>query len=92
MGEAGDLNTVTMAQIYTRQGLYDNAAKIYNRLLEQDPGRQDISDALLELEKMKSESEKQLKHSLVSLFTKWFDLALCNHRLGLLKKFNRMNH
>jgi len=92
MDEAGDLNTVTMAQIYTRQGLYDNAAEIYNRLLEQDPGRQDISDALLELEKMKSESEKQLKHSLVSLFTKWFDLALCNHRLGLLKKLNRMNH
>jgi tetratricopeptide (TPR) repeat protein len=92
MDEVSDLNTVTMAKIYARQGLYDNAAEIYNKLLEQDPGRHDISDALLELEKMKSASDKELKKSLVPLFSKWFDLALCCNRLGLLKKLNKMHN
>jgi tetratricopeptide (TPR) repeat protein len=92
MGEEGDLNTVTMAQIYVKQGLYENAAEIYKKLLEQDPGRQEVSDALLELEKIKSAGEKELKKSLVPLFNKWFDLALCNNRIELLKKLNRMRN
>lgn len=92
MVEEGDLNTVTMAQIYIKQGLYKNAADIYNKLLEQDPGRQEISDALLELEKIKSAGDKDLKRNLVPLFNKWFDLALCNHRIELLKKLNRMRN
>lgn len=89
MVEASDLNTVTMARIYARQGLYDNAAGIYNNLLKQDPDRNDVLDALLELEKMKSARDKELKKGLVPLFSRWFDLALCNNRLGLLKKLNK---
>jgi len=89
MVEASDLNTMTMAKIYVMQGLYDNAAEIYNNLLKQDPDRHDVSDSLLELEKMKAASKKGLKKSLVHLFSKWFDLALCNNRLGLLKKLNK---
>jgi len=92
MVEASDLNTVTMAKIYVRQGLYDNAAEIYNKLLKKNPDRHDVSDALLELEKMKEASEKELKKSLVPLFSKWFDLALCNNRLQLLKKLNKMRN
>ncbi len=92
MVEASDLNTVTMAKIYAGQGLYENAAEIYNNLLKQDPDRHDISDALLELEKMKSASEKELKKSLVPLFSKWFDLALCNNRIELLKKLYKMHN
>lgn len=92
MVEASDLNTVTMAKIYARQGLYNNAAEIYNNILKQEPDRHDVSDALLELEKMKSDGEKELKKSLVPLFSKWFDLALCNNRLGLLKKLNNVNN
>jgi tetratricopeptide (TPR) repeat protein len=92
MIEKIDLNTATMAQIYVKQGLYENAAEIYKKLLEQDPGRQDISDALLEIEKVKSAIDSELKKSLVPLFNKWFDLALCNNRIGLLKKFDRMRN
>ncbi|MFO7665734.1 MAG: tetratricopeptide repeat protein [Desulfobacterales bacterium] len=91
MVEVSDLNTVTMAKIYARQGLYENAAEIYNNLLKQDPDRQDVLDALLELEKMKSENKKELKKSLVPLFSKWFDLALCHNRIVLLKKLNKVN-
>lgn len=92
MVEASDLNTVTMAKIYARQGLYDNAAGIYNNLLKQDPDRHDVSDALLELEKMKSASEKELQKSLIPLFCKWFELALCNNRIEQLKKLNKVHN
>ncbi len=34
-----DFNTVTMDEIYAKQGIYDKAAEIYNKLLEQDPDR-----------------------------------------------------
>jgi tetratricopeptide (TPR) repeat protein len=92
MVEANGLNTVTMAKIYAMQGLYDNATEIYNNLLKQDPDRHDISDALFELEKMKSASNKKHNQNLVSLFIKWFDLALCYNRLELLKKIDKAHH
>ena len=38
--------TVTMARVHTDQGRYDAAARIYRYLLEQEPGRSDLSEAL----------------------------------------------
>ena len=89
MADDSDLNTVTMAKIFARQGLYDKAAGIYHKLLEQDPDRNDLIEALLELEKIRSEKEKDLKRSLVPLFSEWFDLALSNNRIELLKKLKK---
>jgi tetratricopeptide (TPR) repeat protein len=89
MVETKDLNTVTMARIYEKQGLYDNAAEIYNTLLKKNPERQDISDAIAELEIKRSANGTRLKKSLVSLFVRWFDLALCYNRIVLLRNLDK---
>jgi tetratricopeptide (TPR) repeat protein len=38
--------TATMARVYTDQGRYDEAARIYRYLLEQSPDRSDLQQAL----------------------------------------------
>lgn len=89
MADDSDFNTVTMAKVFARQGLYDKAAEIYHKLLERDPDRNDLTEALSELEKIKAEKEKELKTTLVPLFSEWFDLALSNNRIELLSKLNK---
>lgn len=89
MADDSDLNTVTMARVFAGQGLYDKAAGIYHKLLEQDPDRSDLIDALSELEKIRAEKEKDLKRTIVPLFSEWFDLALSNNRIELLNKLKK---
>jgi len=89
MADDSDFNTVTMAKVFAGQGLYDKAAGIYHKLLEQDPDRSDLIEALSELEKIRSEKEKDLKITLFPLFFEWFDLALSNNRIELLNKLNK---
>ena len=86
MADDNIFNTVTMAGIYTKQGLYDKAAEIYNKLLEQDPDRNDLIEALSALEEIRAEANKDLKKRLIPLFSEWLDLMLCNNRLKLLEK------
>jgi len=86
MTDDGGFNTVTMAKVFAGQGLYDKAAEIYHKLLEQDTDSNDLMDALSELEKIKSEKEKDLKKTLAQLFSEWFDLALSHNRIKLLRK------
>ena len=45
-----DFNTVTMARLYTDQGYYDKAAEVYRCLLRQSPWREDLAQALDEVE------------------------------------------
>ncbi len=89
MADDTDFNTVTMAKVLAGQGLYDKAAGIYHKLLEEDPDRNDLIEALSELEKIKEEKEMELKTTLVPLFSEWFDLALSNNRIGLLSKLKK---
>lgn len=89
MADDSDCNTVTMARVFAGQGLYDKAAGIYHKLLEQDPDRSDLIDALSEIEKIRAEKEKDLKRTLVPLFSEWFDLALSNNRIELLNKLKK---
>ena len=89
MADDSDFNTVTMAKVFAGQGLYDKAAGIYHKLLEQDPDRSDLIDALSEIEKIRAEKEKDLKRTLVPLFSEWFDLALSNNRIELLNKLKK---
>jgi len=89
MADDSDFNTVTMARVFAGQGLYDKAAGIYHKLLEQDPDRSDLIDALSELDKIRAEKEKDLKRTLVPLFSEWFDLALSNNRIELLNKLKK---
>ncbi|MGZ7081002.1 MAG: tetratricopeptide repeat protein, partial [Thermoanaerobaculia bacterium] len=41
--EAGDVtNTLTMADLYARQGLHDDARRIYDSILEREPGNSSV--------------------------------------------------
>lgn len=75
--------TKTMAKIYADQGNLWKAAEIYRYLLELEPGRQDLIDALSEVDKRLFEKDPE---DLVKLFSKWVDLLLKHYGLHKLKK------
>lgn len=75
--------TKTMAKIYADQGNLGKAAEIYRYLLELEPGRQDLIDALSEVDKKLFEKDPE---DLVKLFSKWVDLLLKHYGLHKLKK------
>jgi len=75
--------TKTMAKIYADQGNLGKAAEIYRYLLGLEPGRQDLNDALSEVEKRLFEKDPE---DLVKLFSKWVDLLLKHYGLHKLKK------
>lgn len=80
--------TKTMAKIYADQDNLGKAAEIYRYLLEREPGRQDLIDALSEIEKKLF--EKDPPEDLVKLFSKWVDLLLKHYGLHKLKRLQ--NH
>lgn len=75
--------TKTMAKIYADQGNLGKAAEIYRYLLELEPGRQDLIDALSVVDKRLFEKDPE---DLVKLFSKWVDLLLKHYGLHKLKK------
>jgi hypothetical protein len=89
MSEDIDVYTSTMAKIYADQGHFEKAAEIYRFLLKQEPGRQDLIESLSEIERKFVFNGKKDPGLLVSLFVKWFDLALCNNRLQTLRRIQR---
>ncbi len=50
--------TVTVAEIYTKQGLLSEALKIYQKILEIEPGNQEAQGKKQELQKSMTEQEK----------------------------------
>jgi hypothetical protein len=89
MGEDIDFYTETMAKIYAKQGHPDKSAKIYRYLLDQEPGRQDLCDALAEIEAKIAADVDKKKAEIVFLFNTWIDLFLGTRRLKILKKIQR---
>ena len=75
--------TKTMAQIYADQGNLGKAAEIYRYLLELEPDRRDLIDALSKVDKRLFEKDPE---DLVKLFSKWVDLLLKHYGLHKLKK------
>ena len=75
--------TRTMAKVLKNQGNFRKAAKIYNYLLEREPGNPDLLDALSEIE-----TQLIVKGSddLVGLLSRWIDLLLTHNNLQKLKK------
>lgn len=63
--------TQTLADLYYKQGYYDDAIKGYTYLLDQEPGRDDYARGLQAAEKRKRESRKK---ELVTLVKTWVDL------------------
>ena len=79
--------TKTMAKVYTDQGKLDKAAEIYKYLLNEEPERQDLIDALAEIDKKRYNKAPE---GLSQLFGTWIDLVLVHNRLQKLKKLNRL--
>ncbi len=72
--------TRTMAKIHTDQGNLKEAAKIYRYLLEKEPDRQDLIDALAGLE---HKQDPEAPGDLSSLVEKWTRLAFKYNRTSI---------
>ena len=70
--------TKTMAKIHTDQGNLKEAAKIYRYLLEKEPDRQDLIDALADLG---DKQDPGAQEDLVSLVEEWTKLAFGYNRM-----------
>jgi tetratricopeptide (TPR) repeat protein len=76
--------TRTMAKVYADQGNLLKAVEIYRYLLESEPERRDLKDALAEIERKLNEKSPE---DLIRLFNRWIDLLLTHHNMQKLIKF-----
>ena len=81
-----DIYTETMARVYADQGHWAKAVEIYRHLVELEPERQDLSDALEHAREKLKESPDANPEELVPLFRKWIKLLLQQEKLEKLKK------
>ncbi len=86
MAQDTEIRTATMAKIYTAQGHYDKAAEIYRDLLQEEPGRRDLAQALAEVEKRQLEKRSDSRKNLAPLFSKWVKLLLRYKQIQDLEK------
>ncbi|MEJ2658230.1 MAG: hypothetical protein P8012_13730 [Desulfobacterales bacterium] len=78
--------TRTMAKVYADQGNLEKASDIYKYLLACEPGRNDLIEALSEVERRRQE---QSPARLMELFGQWIDLLLLHQNLQQLEKLKR---
>jgi len=78
--------TVTMARVHAQQGNLEEARRVYRYLLEKEPGRQDLVEALESLETGGGSSGMD---ALRPLFREWLDLIFRYNKMKKLKKLNR---
>jgi len=76
--------TRTMAKVYIDQGNLLKAAEIYRYLLESEPERRDLKDALSEIERKLNEKSPD---DLIKLFNRWMDLLLKYNNVQKLMRF-----
>jgi hypothetical protein len=81
-----DFYTITMARVYEDQGLWEKAAEIYRYLLEQEPERLDIADALAEAEKRLDKGITKNADDLTPLIGEWIHLMFRYKRLQKLRQ------
>jgi len=81
-----DFFTVTMARVYEDQGHWEKAAEIYRYLLEQEPERKDIADALAQVEKRLDEGITKTADDLTPLISEWIHLMFRYKRLQKLRR------
>ena len=86
MSQDVDIYTETMARVYADQGHWARAVEIYRHLVELEPGRQDLSDALEHAREKMKEFPDASPEELVPLFRKWIKLLLQQEKLKKLKK------
>ena len=78
--------TATLARLFAAQGHWDKAADIYRSLLQHEPDREDLAQALSAAEKQLAASGQESGSDLVPLFRRWIDLLLKYDRLCKLKR------
>lgn len=86
MGNDLNLCTKTMAGIYVQQGYFQKAIEIYRHLLQCEPHRRDIKDALLAVENQAGKNCALKTDDLLPLFDEWFDLVRKYNDLQKLKR------
>ena len=79
--------TKTMAKVHADQGNLEKAAEIYKYLIKKDPGRQDLMDALADIEKKRFEKDPS---GLGDLFSTWIDLLFVQEQVRKLKKLKNL--
>jgi tetratricopeptide (TPR) repeat protein len=89
MGEDSPIRTATMARIYAEQGHYQEAAEIYRYLLQRDPRRKDLAEALVDAEAKALETGVGSRGDLVALFSEWIRLLLQMRQLRSLEELQR---
>ena len=78
--------TATMARVYAQQGHYGKAADIYRHLLEREPDRRELSDALAQIEEKLWEEGPKTDSDLIPLLRRWIQLLLRYRQFRRLKK------
>jgi len=81
--------TLTMARLLSEQGHWLRAAEICRHLLQSQPGREDVAEALAEAERRAQESSPKTAAQLVPLFQEWIDLLFKYKRLRQLRRLSR---
>ncbi len=80
--------TVTMARVHTDQGRFDVAARIYRYLLEREPGRSDLAEALADV--LAREPQAPEGWSAVEpLVAQWVRLTLRQRMVDRLRSVRR---
>lgn len=84
-----EIRTPTMARIYTQQGHYREAAEIYRHLLALDPSRQDLAEALAQVEAMQPKAGHDGKKDLARLLHQWIRLAVRYRQVQQLQRIKQ---
>ncbi len=79
----GEVYTLTMAQVYQEQGHFEKAAAVYRHLLEKEPDRKDLQEALAGVMNMGRRADQ--KQKVVDLFSSWIDLCMQYNAIRRLK-------
>jgi len=81
-----DIYTETMAKVYADQGHWAKAVEIYRHLVQAQPLRQDLMDALGQARQKMEEQPDTRSEELVPLFREWIELLLQQEKIKKLKK------
>ena len=89
MAEDSPIRTATMARIYSAQGHYQEAAEIYRYLLQREPQRSDLAEALAAAEANALKTDVRPRRDLAALFSEWVRLLLRLRQLRSLEELQR---
>ncbi len=79
--------TVTMARVHAQQGNLEEARRVYRHLLEKEPGRPDLVEAL---EALEARGDGFGVDTLRPLFKEWLDLIFLHNKIKKLKRLSRL--